>query len=190
MPILTKEVEVKVNARTAEYYESLGYKTPMREATKSTFKKYKKDYVYDVGKTFMVKVEDLPQKSNVKIDYLCDYCLQNVISMSYAGIAERTKGIGKLACKCCYPKKVKEVCLSRYGVDNYSKTQDFHEKYVDTMFAKYGVEHNSQLSDYREKFHNTCIERYGESYWQQFTKNLVILFLRKLDMIPHCKYQK
>jgi very-short-patch-repair endonuclease len=170
MPILTKEIEVKVNARTAEHYESLGYEIPMKKATESTRKKYKKDYVYDIGETFMVKVKDLPYKSNIKINYLCDYCMKNVISIPYASLEERTKGINKLACKSCYPQKVKEVCSLRYGVDSFSKTQDFHEKYTNTMFDRYGVKHNSQLSDYREKFHNTCIDRYGESYWKQFAE--------------------
>ena len=170
MPILTKEVEIKVNARTAEYYESLGYKIPMKKANESTRQRWKKDYVYDTSKTFIVKVDDLLKKSNAKINYLCDYCLENVVSMTYAHLTLGTKEVNKMACRKCSPQKVKEVSLLRYGVDNYSKTEEFHIKYKDIMLSKYGVEHNSHLPEYREKFHNTCIARYGEAYWQQFTE--------------------
>lgn len=170
MPIITKEVEIKVHASTAKYYESLGYKIPMKKASESTRKRHKKDYVYDIGKTFLVKVDDLHPLSNVMVDYLCDYCLEEVVSTPYAHVTNGTKDIDKLACKKCSPQKVKEVSLLRYGVDNYAKTQEFHKKYKNTMLTKYGVEHNSHMPDYREKFHNTCVERYGESYWQHFLK--------------------
>ena len=170
MPILTKEVEVKVNANTVKYYKSLGYEIPMKKASKTTRKTTGKDYVYDIGKVFMVKVEDLPLSSNVVIDYLCDYCLEEVMSMRYADLTNGIKDINKMACKKCYPQKVKEVSLLKYGVDNYAKTQEFHEKYKNTMLSKYGVEHNSHLPDYRKKFHNTCLERYGEAYWKQFAE--------------------
>ena len=168
MPILTKEVEVRVSASTVKYYEALGYEIPMKKASASTRKRTGKEYVYDVGKTLMVKVEDLTPSSNVMIDYLCDYCFEEVISTPYAHLTQGTKDVNKMACKKCYPQKIKEVCLSRYGVDNYAKTPEFHEKYRNAMLSQYGVEHNSQLPDYREKFHKTCVERYGESYWHQF----------------------
>lgn len=170
MPILTKEVKVSVHPTTVKHYESLGYKIPMRKASKTTRKRTGNDYVYDVGKTFMVKVEDLYSSSNVKIDYLCDYCLKEIMSIRYVDLTNGTKDVSKMACKKCYPQKVKEICHLRYGVDNYAKTQEFHEKYKDAMISKYGVEHNSHLPDYREKFHNTCLERYGENYWERFAE--------------------
>lgn len=170
MPILTKEVEMKVHASTAKYYESLGYEVPMRKASKSTQKRTGKEYVYDIGKTFMVKVDDLPLSSNIVIDYLCDYCLEEIMPTVYANLTKGTKDVNKMACRKCFPQKIKEVSLLRYGVDNYAKTQEFHEKYKNVMISKYGVEHNSHLPDYREKFHNTCLERYGENYWEQFTE--------------------
>ena len=170
MPILTKEVEVKVSASTVKHYESLGYMIPMRKSSKTTRKRTGKEYVYDVGKTFVVKTEDLPVYSNVIVDYLCDYCLKEVMHIAYWQLASGTKDVNRIACKNCYPKKVKEVCLLRYGVDNYAKTQEFNEKYTNTMLSKYGVKHNSHLHDYKEKFHNTCIERYGEDYWKQFAE--------------------
>ena len=44
MGIITTEVEVKIIASNADYYKNLGYEIPMKKATESTRKKYKKDY--------------------------------------------------------------------------------------------------------------------------------------------------
>ena len=48
MPILTKEVEIKVNSKTVKYYKSLGYEIPMKKASKSTYKKYKKEFHFSL----------------------------------------------------------------------------------------------------------------------------------------------
>ena len=40
---------------------------------------------------------------------------------------------------------------SRYGVNHYSQTSDFKEKYTQTIVEKYGVEHYSQTQEFLEK---------------------------------------
>ena len=179
MPILTKEVEMKVSNRNGKYYESLGYVIPMKKASENTRKNAKKNYVYDTGKSIMVKVGDLPNGSHVKIDYLCDYCLKETMNMPYCIYIVRTKDVNKIACRNCYPQKVKEVSLLRFGVDSYTKTKEYRERYTNTMLSEYGIKHNSQLPSYKEKFHNTCVEKYGESYRQQFAKKAFETFYEK-----------
>lgn len=168
MPILTKEVEVKINNANAKYYESLGYEIPMKKASENTRKRTKKDYVYDIGKTIIVNVNDLQKGSNVKIQYLCDYCHKEILKIRYANFTQRTKEINKMACKNCYTQKIKETSLLRYGVDSYAKTKECQEKMKSTMKSLYGVEHYSQTLEYKDKFHNTCINKYGDTYRQQF----------------------
>lgn len=72
--LLTKEVEIRLNGFNVEHYKSLGYEIPMKKATKSTHKRYGKDFVYDFDKTIMVKIEDLQKGSNVRLEVLCDWC--------------------------------------------------------------------------------------------------------------------
>ena len=179
MPILTKEVEVKISNRNAKYYEFLGYEIPMKKASEITRKNYQKDYVYDIGKSIIVNVDDLSKGSHVEINYLCDYCLKEIISMPYCNYINRIKETSKMACRNCCPQKAKEASLLRYGADSYTKTEEYRKRYTNTMLTKYGVEHNSQLPDYKEKFHNTCIERYGESYRQQFAEKASNTFYEK-----------
>ena len=89
MPILTKEVEVKVNQKTVEHYKSLGYEIPMRKASEKSYKRHKKEFVYDFGKSFMVKVEDLTKGSNVEIEAICDMCNKNKIKLNYFLTSEK-----------------------------------------------------------------------------------------------------
>ncbi len=66
-----------------------------------------------------------------------------------------------------YHMECKQICLERYGVDNYAKTQEYKEKRTDTSIRKYGVENYCQTPEYKEKYKQTCLEKYGvENYHQ------------------------
>ena len=149
MPILTKEVEIKLWGQNLKHYKNLGY-------------------VGKHGDIVTVKVEDLQDGSNASIQYLCDYCGKEIMTMVYADFTRRTKEVNKMACKHCYPEKVKEINLLRFGVSSYAKTDEFHKKMEDMMTSKYGVKHYSKTQEYKEKWNKTCLERYGESYRKKF----------------------
>ena len=137
MGIITKEVEVKLWGKNIKHYNSLGYKGKH-------------------GDILIVKVEDLQNGSNAKIQYLCDYCKKEVLTMTYADFVRRTKEINKMAYKKCVPQKLQDVMNIRYGVNHYSQTQD-----------------------YKNKFHNTCMDKYGETYRKQFMDKAFKTFLDK-----------
>ena len=59
-----------------------------------------------------------------------------------------------------YVRKVKETSLDRYGVDNYSKTEDYVNRSKKTYMDKYGVDSYTKTKEYKEKFKKTCLERY------------------------------
>ena len=160
MGIITKEVEIKLWGRTAKYYNNLGYNGKH-------------------GDIITVKVEDLQKGSNVKIQYLCDYCKKEVLTMAYSDFTRRTNEVNKMACKNCYTKKVKETNLIRYGVSSYTKTKECLQKMENTIKSKYGVKHYSQTQDYKEKFHNTCVDRYGELYRKDFIRKAFDTFCDK-----------
>lgn len=149
MPILTKEVEVKPSGRSLKYYRNLGYDAKCR-------------------KPLMVKVDDLSNGSNVKIQYLCDYCKEEVVTMTYADYKRRTKEVNKMACRHCFVEKAEETTILRYGSTSYAKTNEFRETMKNMMTEKYGVQHYSKTKEYKEKWCNTCEERYGKDYRKQF----------------------
>lgn len=158
--ILTKEVKVKLWGKTVKYYNDLGYDGKR-------------------GDVIVVKVEDLPKGSNVKIKYLCDYCEEEILTIVYADYVRRTKEINKMACKHCVPKKMSETCYLRYGVSNYINTEECHEKIRNTTKDRYGTMHYSQTQEFKEKRHKTCVERYGEDYHKQFMEKAFETFCNR-----------
>lgn len=160
MPILTKEVEVIPSGRSVKYYKDLGYDVKCR-------------------KPLMVRTEDLSDGSNVKIQYLCDYCQKEIITIVYADFVRRTKEVNKMACRNCFTKKMEETTLLRYGHSSYAETNEFHKLMEDLANAKYGVKHYSKTKEYKEKWHNTCQERYGCDYRKNFVNKAFDTFRKK-----------
>lgn len=159
--ILTKEAEVKLNSCNVEHYKSLGYKIPMKKASELTKKVEHKDYVYDFSKTILVKVKDLTNGSHSKIKALCDYCQNTTMTMSYKDYNKKTSFNHKIACKNCYPLKVKETSLMKYNVDNYAKTQQFLDAIHSISVDKYGADYFTQSPDVIKRRYETCLQRYG-----------------------------
>ena len=199
MPILTKEVEVKIRNNDIKYYENLGYEIPKKKSSESYYKKYKERFVYDLSKPIIVKVEDLSKGSHAIVEVLCDYCNETIVNIPYYKYNNALKYVEKIACKNCKGKKqvdnnlfkygvrstseldwvkdkVKNSNIFRYGVDNYAKTKECHEKMENTMRSRYGVSNSSQMPSYKEKRDKTCKEKYGESYNKQFIEKALETF--------------
>lgn len=160
MPILTKEVEIKLWGNNIKYYHSLGYNGKH-------------------GDIIVVKTEDLPDGSNVEIQYLCDYCKEEVVNIRYADYTRRTKEVNKISCRNCFTNKMEETTLLRYGASSYAKTEECKEKMKIATELKYGVKHYSQTKEYKDRWHKTCKERYGEDYRQQFITKAFETFREK-----------
>lgn len=160
MGIITKEVEVRVNGYTAGRYESIGYKIPIKKASKLTYEKYKKEFVYDTSKTIVVKVEDLPKYSESYVDVLCDMCNKNTMSMRYADYNKSIDKIGICVCKECSYIRKKQRDIDLYGC-SYVETEEFKEKRKKTCLDEFGVESPLQNKEIMEKARLTNIQRYG-----------------------------
>lgn len=60
-----------------------------------------------------------------------------------------------------FRKKATETLMSRYNVDNYSKTDEWKNKVNATCQAKYNTLYVTQTSQQKEKSRETCMEKYG-----------------------------
>ena len=92
--ILDEYVELKVSPSKAKYYENLGYEVPKR------YNKESYRTVYDLSKTFKVKVRDLPNGSSALIHVGCDICGRERI-MKYSNYLKSENNHGYYACKDC-----------------------------------------------------------------------------------------
>jgi hypothetical protein len=63
-----------------------------------------------------------------------------------------------------YVKKVKETSLKKWGVDNYSKTNDYKEKSKKTYLSKWGVDNYTKTDEYKEKSKKTSLRNWGVEF--------------------------
>lgn len=55
----------------------------------------------------------------------------------------------------------RETCLCKYGVEHYSSTNEYIEKYKETLNNRYGVDNMSHIEGAQDKKRKTCLEKYG-----------------------------
>ena len=92
-----------------------------------------------------------------------------------------------------YLHKVKETNLSKYGVDSYSKTTEYKNKTKQTNLSKYGVEHVLQNSEILHKKEQTCLDKYGVKNFTQsdiFYDKIYDVYLPKKEQTCLDKYGK
>lgn len=158
--LLTKEVEITIVASNVKYYENLGYKIPMRKSTDLVYKQTGKKYVYDLFKKIRVKVKDLPNRSNAKVEVECDNCKKRNI-ISYANYCISMENGDKYYCNKCFYIKSQATQLKKYGDKSYRRTDECKERIRKTNLERYGVEFISQAESVKEKKEQTNLERYG-----------------------------
>ena len=66
--------------------------------------------------------------------------------------------------------KKKKTCLEKYGVENYSQTDEYKERMKKTCLEKYGVEYSLQSPIIRYKGIQTCLEKYGDKNYNNVEK--------------------
>jgi len=109
--LLTKEVEINLHSFNMKHYENLGYKIPRR------LDRFKRMSV-PKGSKIKVKVEDLPEKSDIKIELKCDYCgktFQRNYSI-YLKSKNYNKEKNKDACRDCKGKKISDILTNNIDV--------------------------------------------------------------------------
>lgn len=113
--LITKEVEVTINSTTIKWYEEKGYDIPKRTrqlycTTNGVKHKNGIKTSYATGEKFKVKVEDLPPKSNIEVQYKCDEC-GKIFNIKWRVYQEKKTDY----CVKCY----NHVHNFKEGTDNY-----------------------------------------------------------------------
>lgn len=94
MGLITKEVEVRLIGGNIKYFKNLGYKIPRYNRSGNRM------FVKQGTKT-LVKVEDLPDNSNVKVDLICDNCGKELKNTTWVNYKRYVREDGKYYCKKC-----------------------------------------------------------------------------------------
>lgn len=122
------------------------------------------DTLHEIIYRIQNKIESVPK---------CKYCNNKVQFISFK------EGYRNYCKDCRYKESVinsKKTCLEKYGVDKYSKTEQFKKSYKEnnpmynddikkklklSNIEKYGVDNVMKLSVVKEKQKKTCLQRYG-----------------------------
>jgi len=140
----TKEVEVILNSKNVEYYESIGYEIPkyINTNNKWTVKR---------GTKIKVKIDDLLPYSHVDVLVKCDYCGEkyNEVYANYTQCHNKSNLLkDKDCCGVCRGEKQKEINIGLYG-----KTHP--NKYEYDFILKLFLERNYILKTKEENYSNT-----------------------------------
>lgn len=131
--LITKEVEIIVNACVVPYFRSLGYVTGK-------------------NKKLVVPIEHLNKGSHSIVEVSCDVCGE-VNKMPYKKYLVRIDFDGKYYCRVnkCFIEKVRLSTLEKYGVEHTSSLKFFQDKWKKTNLEKYGVENTFQSEEAKLK---------------------------------------
>lgn len=166
MGIITEEVEVKPSGKAIQYYKDKGYDAKWHES-------------------LMVKVKDLPLRSDKYIVTKCDYCGELKDPIKYSDYNTETKnGTEKCCCMDCahikreesmikkygygyamqnpeMKKQIQKTNLEKYGSVSPSGNLEVRNKQKETLMKNYGVENPSHSQEIIDKIKKTNLERYG-----------------------------
>lgn len=114
------------------------------------------------------------------------YCSQKCVANSPETTAKKLKtNIKKYGSEEAYreasAKKLKNISMEKYGVENLFQSQIVKEKSKETMQKKYGVSHPSESTDILIKRKQTMVDRYGVEHALQSpdSKNKFIKTMRE-----------
>jgi hypothetical protein len=108
MGLETKEVAMSLHGVNIQYYESLGYKIPR-------YKNINNRLVVKRGTKIWVKVEDILDGANIKVDVKCDGCCKETKKIFWQCYKKCVKEDGKYFCNSC--------ALKLYGGKSISQTR-------------------------------------------------------------------
>ncbi len=138
--IKNEKIKVSISYRNINHYVKLGYKPIINEDLE-------------------ILTIHLPSSSHVKIDAICSICKKET-NLIYHKYIENKKRQGFYGCKSCSRQKAALTSLEKYGVDNYSKTEEFKERTEKTFMEKYGYKTNLLSPDHIESTKKTLQEKY------------------------------
>ncbi len=154
--IKEEEILVKGHSRNIKYYKEKGYQI-------------------EVGLEILVKTTDLMIGSSFRITAICNNCYIEKKTIFKDYYIASTGLTDLYYCNSCKHIKYKKTCLVKYGVTNPMKDQKIKENLRASLLERYGVDHYSKTNEYKEKFRKTSLEKWGTEnpYASQYIKDQI-----------------
>ncbi len=144
-------LEIDISYRNITHYRKLGYSPILNEKLK-------------------IKTLDLPTSSHVRIDVICEIC-KKLNNLQFHKYIVNKKRHGFYGCKSCSRQKAALTSLKLYGVDNYSKTENFLKRVEETNLSKYGYKTNLLNPEYQSRIKNILKNKYGTEKFYEINRS-------------------
>jgi hypothetical protein len=155
-------LEIDISYRNITHYRKLGYNPFLNSKLK-------------------IKTVDLPSSSHVRIDVICEICkFEN--NIQYHKYIVNKKRHGFYGCRSCSRQKASLTSLILYGVDNYSKTEEFSKRVEQTNIKKYGFKTNLLNPEFKENIKKILKEKYGTENFYEIKNKVNKRVFKSLDL--------
>ena len=106
---------------------------------------------------------ELMKGSNSKVTVKCDLCdtTRYITFQAYNNNINSCIEYQIYTCDKCSHLKIKEYNKKKYGVEYYSQTKEYTDKFKSTMIDRYGVEYALQSDKLLKKQKDNNIDKYG-----------------------------
>lgn len=161
----TENININISYRNITHYIKLGY-NPI------------------LGKELCIKTEHLPSGSHSKVEALCQICNSETVLL-YHKYLENKKRHGFYSCRKCSRHKAALTSIHKYGVDNYSKTDEYKKRVESTNIEKYGYKTNLLSPEYISNIKSILKDKYGtENFYEinRFYKKKKEKFILKQNL--------
>lgn len=145
-----KIISVSISYRNITHYLKLGYNAILNQ-------------VLDIN------IEHLPTSSHIKVFAICEICSSSN-SLIYHKYIVNKKRHGFYGCRGCSRQKAGLTSINRYGVDNYSRTDEFKKRIEITNINKFGYKTNLISPDYKDIIKNRLKEKYGTDKFYEINR--------------------
>lgn len=147
--LLSKTAKVKIGHQNIKHYKNLGYES------------------INYGDKIEVDITHVPKHSETKVLVECDFCKENIITMTYDRYNTTMDKSGTCACKDCVPIKTRETVRRKYNVDHVAQLESVKNKKKETCLARYNAECAMQNSDIQKSIRENMMKKYGVEYYSQ-----------------------
>jgi hypothetical protein len=142
--IINKSIEIKISKKNIDHFLCYHKDIKLRDI-------------------IQVDPNNLQKSSNVKVDVSCDVCgIERTIKyQAYIKNINSCEEYPIYTCDKCSHVKIKSFNQKKYGVDYFSQTDEYNDKFKSTMMERYGVEYTLQSEELRDKVKKTNLEKFG-----------------------------
>ncbi len=142
-----EKIEINISYRNITHYLKLGYKPILNE-------------------NLLILTTHLPSGSHIKVDVICEIC-GAITNLRYHKYLENKKRHNFYTCKKCSRHKAMLTSIDKYGVDNYSKTEEYKKRVEKTNMNKYGYKTNLLSPEYQDIIKKKLKEIYNtENFYE------------------------